>query len=145
MKKLLIIGLLLLTLFPGGAHAQGVCAGSPFMRAEPDGTAQSVREIQKMVYPALAGEVKARYGLYARIERTEIQVRSVEKTSRGDLMLTVQIMPFTGPHNSIALVDVSILCTSDGVEIVSFEPVRVFAGAGRVTNGLTHLRLSTGD
>ncbi len=127
---------MLLSLLTGGADA---LSGSPEARAEPNDSSRSVVELQKLIYPALAEEVKKQYGPYARIERYETQIRGMEKTALGDLVLSVQIMPFTGPHNSIALVDVKLICTADGVEVLSFEPVRTFAGSGRYPMDLTYL------
>lgn len=128
MKKVVALLLLLSVLCAGAAPWQTTPAASG-VTTQSEQTRQLHRAMQKLLYPTLAAEIKQQYGPYARIDIYDTEILSMEKSSGGDLVLIVRLMPFTGAHNSIAIVDVTLLCTTDRVEILRFEPVKEFGGS----------------
>lgn len=125
MKKVVAL-LLLLSFFCAGAGAWQTPGTATGVTAESGQTQQLRKAVQRMLYPVLAAEVKQQYGPYARIDIYDTEILKMGKSSGGDLLLTVRLMPFTGAHNSVAIVDVTLICTADSVEIIRFEPVKEF-------------------
>lgn len=128
MKKVVAL-LLLLSVLCAGAATWKIIPVTSGITTQTEQTRQVHRAIQRLLYPTLAAEIKQQYGPYARIDVYDTEILSMEKASGGDLLLTVRLMPFTGAHNSIAIVDVTLLCTIDSVEILRFEPVKEFGGS----------------
>jgi hypothetical protein len=82
--------------------------------------------IQRLIFPMLRNEVKEKYGFQARIDYYDTEILGFEQTGTGEYLIKVRIRPFTGPHNTISVVDVSIHCTYKDVKINKFDIIKIY-------------------
>lgn len=117
------------------ADAFAVQSANAFHGTEPDDVSDEMEEqfeqtyltaIRRLIFPLLRNEVTEKYGVQARIDYYDTEILSFEQAGSGDYLLKVRIRPFTGPHNTISIVDVSIHCTYKDVKINKFDIIKIY-------------------
>lgn len=82
--------------------------------------------IQRLIFPMLQHEVQLKYGDLAHLDIWDTEILSFDQMAGGEYILKVRIKPFTGPHNTIAVVDVSIHCSPKEVRINKFDIIKIY-------------------
>lgn len=84
---------------------------------------QYVDTLRLLLYPYIIEEVQNIYDKYTHVDIYNIRFESIEIQTPANIFITVIIMPYTGPHNTVSIDKITLHVNSEGVTITNYEIV----------------------
>ena len=151
MKKFLVVCCLIfsLTYFPTSLIAaepiKDAKQGLPYTYTPPEG---SVEELYKdilvtLIEPYITNEVEKNYGRLLQYDLFNIEFLKIERPSYRSFtfLIKMQIKPFVGAHNTIAIDNITIRVSPIETKVEKFEHIKSFPIPPHLKDSYKNLKL----
>jgi hypothetical protein len=119
--------------------------GVPFTYTPPEGSVEELYKdiIVTLLEPYITKEVEKNYGELLQYDLFDIEFLSIERSAYRSysFLITAQVKPFVGAHNTIGIDIVTIRVSPGRTKVESFEHIKSFPLPPHLKNDYKDLKL----